>query len=86
MSQEQDGKKIINGWMKRMKSKPKKGDRVAWDTSQGEATGRVVKELTSKTKIKGHTAKPSKSAPQYLVRSDKSGRPAAHKPAELRRK
>ena len=46
-----------------MKSKPKKGDHVAWDTSQGETTGRVVKRLTSKTKIKEHTAKPSKGAP-----------------------
>lgn len=69
-----------------MKSKPKKGDRVVWDTSQGETTGRVVKKLTSKTAIKEHTAKASKSAPQYLVRSDKSGKTAAHKPTELRKK
>jgi hypothetical protein len=32
----------------------KKGDHVAWKTSQGETTGTVVKKQTSPTKIKGH--------------------------------
>src|SRR5262245_20108088 len=69
-----------------MRAKPRKGERVAWDTSQGETTGRIVRKLTTKTRIKGYTAKPTKDAPQYLVRSDKSGKKAAHKASELRKK
>jgi hypothetical protein len=68
-----------------MASKLKAGDHVAWDTSQGETKGRVEKTLTKTTKIKGHVAKPSAKDPQYLVKSDKTGAEAAHKPSELRR-
>ena len=63
----------------------KAGDKVAWDSSQGEVKGVVEKKLTSETQIKGHTAKPTKDEPQYLVKSDKTGAKAAHKPDELRK-
>lgn len=63
----------------------KKGDHVSWNTSQGETHGTVEKKLTSETKIKGHVAKPTKDDPQYLVKSDKTGAEAAHKPAELKK-
>ena len=63
----------------------KPGDEVTWDTPQGKTRGKVEKKLTSKTKIKGHVAKPSKEDPQYLVRSDKTGAKAAHKPDELKK-
>ena len=66
-----------------MASEIKPGDRVAWNTSQGRASGKVVKKLTSKMRIKGHTAKASKGEPQYLVESEKTGARAAHKPGEL---
>ena len=62
----------------------KPGDKVAWDTSQGETQGTVERKLTEETQIKGHTAKASKDDPQYLVKSDKSGAEAAHRPEELR--
>ena len=64
----------------------KPGDRVEWDTSQGTTTGRVERKLTSPTKIKSHRVAASKDNPQYLVKSEKSGKPAAHKPGELRKK
>ncbi len=64
----------------------KTGDHVAWDTSQGETHGKVVKKLTATTQIKGHTARATKADPQYLVESDKTGARAAHKPGELRKK
>ena len=64
----------------------KTGDKVAWDTSQGETSGHVVKKQTSRTHIKGHVVAASKGAPQYIVESGKSGKRAAHKPEELRRK
>ena len=64
----------------------KKGDHVTWDTSQGQTHGTVEKKLTATTKIKGHTAKATKEDPQYLVKSDKTGAEAAHKPDELKKK
>jgi hypothetical protein len=64
----------------------KKGDRVEWNTSQGKTVGKVEKKLTSPVKIKGHKVAASKENPEYLVRSEKSGKPAAHKPAGLRKK
>jgi hypothetical protein len=63
----------------------KPGDRVKWATPQGETHGKVVKKLTSKTKIKGHTATPAKDNPQYLVESDKTGAMAAHRPDALKK-
>ena len=68
-----------------MATKLKTGDHVAWDTSQGETKGRVEKKLTKATRIKGHVAKPSRIDPQYLVKSDKTGAEAAHRPRELRK-
>lgn len=64
----------------------KPGDTVEWDTSQGSTHGHVVRKQTSKTQIKGHTVSASKGNPEYIVESDKSGKRAAHKPDELRRK
>jgi hypothetical protein len=64
----------------------RKGDRVEWDTSQGATQGHVVRKQTSPTEIKGHKVKASAEHPQYIVESDKSGKRAAHKPGELRRK
>lgn len=64
----------------------KKGDKVSWDSSGGSTHGVVEKKLTSTTKIKGHTAKATKDDPQYLVKSDKSGAEAAHKPDELKKR
>lgn len=60
-----------------------KGDRVQWNTSQGKTTGTVQKKLTEPTDIGGHTAKASKEAPQYLVKSESTGAEAAHKPDAL---
>ena len=64
----------------------KTGDKVAWETAQGETKGKVVKTLTSSTKIKGFTAKASKEDPRILVESEKSGAKAAHKPDALQKR
>ena len=70
-----------------MKAKTlKKGDRVEWETSQGKTAGKVVKKLTSRTKIKGHQVAASKENPEYLVESEKSGEKAAHKPEALKKR
>jgi hypothetical protein len=68
-----------------MANKIRPGDKVNWSTSQGRTKGRVVKKLTRPTRIKGHLAKPTKNDPQYLVKSDKTGDEAAHKPSGLRK-
>lgn len=63
----------------------KAGDHVRWNTSQGETTGRVVKKALKPTKIKGHKVAASKDNPEFLVKSDKSGALAAHKPDALKK-
>ena len=68
-----------------MASKLKAGDHVTWNTSQGKTQGTVEKKLTGTTHIKGHVAKASPEHPEYLVKSDKTGAKAAHKPDELKK-
>lgn len=63
----------------------KSGDKVKWDTPQGETHGKVVKKETSTTKAGGHTAKATKDDPQYRVKSAKSGKEAVHKPDQLKK-
>ncbi len=61
----------------------KKGDKVEWSSSNGTVEGTVEKKLTSDTTIKSHHVSASKDDPQYLVKSDKTGAEAAHKPSAL---
>ena len=63
-----------------------KGDKVAWETSQGETHGHVVKKQTTPTRIKGHAVAASADNPEYIVESDKTGARAAHKPEALKRR
>lgn len=63
----------------------KPGDKVSWGTSGGETQGVVEKKVTSTTHIKGHTAKATTEEPQFVVKSDKSGKEAVHKPEELKK-
>ena len=64
----------------------KTGDKVSWSSSGGETQGVVEKKQTSDTKIKSHQVKASKDAPQYIVKSDKTGAEAAHKAEALHKK
>jgi hypothetical protein len=63
----------------------KAGDKVSWTTSRGETSGKVVRKQTTPTRIKSHKVAASKSAPQFVVQSDKSGDLAAHKASALRK-
>ncbi|MBS7456927.1 DUF2945 domain-containing protein [Coralloluteibacterium stylophorae] len=69
-----------------MAERLKKGDKVAWQTSQGTTHGTVEKTLTRPTDIKSHHVAASPDNPEYLVVSDKSGKHAAHKPDALKKK
>ena len=68
-----------------MSDKIKKGDAVTWETSQGKTSGKVVKKLTSPMEIKGYHVAASRDNPEYLVKSEKSGKQAAHKPESLKK-
>ena len=63
----------------------KPGDHVAWSTSQGETRGVVEKKQTSPTSIRGHKVAASPGNPEYIVKSDKTGAKAAHKPDALKK-
>ena len=63
----------------------KKGDTVEWSTSQGRTEGTVTRKVTGTAHAGGHTAKASPEAPQYEVKSDKSGKTAIHRPGLLRK-
>ena len=68
-----------------MKGSPRAGTKVSWKSHGGEAHGKVVKKITAPTTIKSHKVAASKDNPEYLVKSDKSGKEAAHKPSELKK-
>jgi hypothetical protein len=67
------------------KKELKKGDHVEWDSHGGTAEGEVEKKITEDTKAAKRTVRASPDDPRYLVRSDKSGGKAVHKPEALRR-
>lgn len=60
----------------------RKGTKVKWNSSGGTAHGKVVKKVTSETRIKGHKVAASPDNPQVIVETDEGAR-AAHKPQAL---
>ena len=67
-----------------MSKRFRKGDRVAWNTAQGETTGKVMDVLTDESRVgndgqKGTKVRASEEDPRYLVESDSTGKQAAHK-------
>lgn len=63
----------------------KRGDHVEWKTPQGQTQGEIEKKLTEPTDIKGHHVAASTENPEYLVKSEKTGKEAAHKPESLKK-
>jgi hypothetical protein len=63
----------------------KPGDKVEWDSSGGHSVGKVVRKQTSPTQIKGHKVAASPDNPEYIVKSEKSGKTAAHKAEALKK-
>jgi hypothetical protein len=64
----------------------RKGDRVEWQSHGSTAVGTVERKITSDTEAAGRTVRASMDEPQYLVRSEKSGGTAVHKPEALTKK
>lgn len=61
----------------------KKGDDVSWQSHGNTVDGTVEKKITSETEEAGRKVKASKDDPQFLVKSDKTGKEAVHKPTAL---
>lgn len=59
------------------------GDRVKWNTPQGETYGKVKKKLTSNENVNGQKVNASNDDPRYVIESEKSGKESAHKPDSL---
>ena len=62
----------------------KTGDKVSWNSTQGNLTGTVKKKLTAPIEIKTHHVAASPDNPQLLVQSASTGKKAAHKPGALK--
>jgi hypothetical protein len=63
----------------------KSGDRVAWRSNGRRSVGSVERKLTAPGRIKGHEVAACEDNPEYLVRSEKSGKIAAHDASALGR-
>ena len=65
----------------------KQGDQVVWSShGQDDTPGVVERKITSDTELAGRTVRASEEEPQYLVRSEKGGGEAVHKPDALKRR
>ena len=62
----------------------KVGDRVKWDSSGGQAEGKVVRVAHKSGSIKGFDYKATSDDPRYIVETDE-GKHAAHKAEALRK-
>lgn len=63
-----------------------KGDKITWNTSQGETHGEVVEKRVNDFEFDGQKFKASSDEPYYIVKSEKSGSEAAHKESALTKK
>jgi Hypervirulence associated proteins TUDOR domain len=63
----------------------KRGDRVEWSFRGRAVIGRVRKRLTERSEVGGRVVAASRDDPRYVVRSEKSGKETARRPAALRR-
>ena len=66
-------------------SKLSTGDKVRWNTTQGQTEGTITAKVTGTAKAGGHVAKASPEDPQYRVKIAKSGKTAIHKAAALKK-
>jgi hypothetical protein len=64
-------------------NQPRPGDAVTWQSHGSTAHGHVEAKITADTKAAGRTVRAADDDPQYLVRSDKSGKVAVHRPEAL---
>ncbi|TDD73475.1 DUF2945 domain-containing protein [Actinomadura darangshiensis] len=68
------------------RDEPRKGDKVSWSSHGSTAEGRVEEKVTDRREEAGRTVAASPEEPQYVVRSEKSGKKAVHKGEALRKR
>ncbi|GAA1554861.1 DUF2945 domain-containing protein [Dactylosporangium maewongense] len=61
----------------------KRGDKVRWRSHGKTVNGTVIRRITGRTQAAGRTVAASEREPQFVVRSDETGREAVHKPEAL---
>jgi hypothetical protein len=66
-----------------MKHKLKVGDHVIWNSQFGEVKGKIKKIHVDDFDLMGIIHHATEDSPQYEVKSDKTGRMAAHKETAL---
>jgi hypothetical protein len=67
-----------------MRQEFKRGDRVEWNFRGRTVRGTVRRRLTRRTEVGGQVVAASKDDPRYVVRSERTGRETARRPAALR--
>ena len=76
-----------DGYPGTMTDEFEKGDKVVWSShGEDDTPGVVERKITSDTELAGRTVRASEDEPQYLVRSEKGGGQAVHKPGALKRR
>ncbi len=63
----------------------RRGDRVEWNYRGTKVAGTVVRKLTERTTVGGRQVAASNDDPRFLVRTEKTGKEAAHKATALRK-
>jgi hypothetical protein len=66
-----------------MKTRFKVGDHVSWNSETGRVNGHVVRVRTRDFDVQGYTHHASAEAPQYEIKSSKTGHIAFHKGTTL---
>jgi hypothetical protein len=61
----------------------KKGDHVTWQSHGVTVEGKVERKISTETTAGGRKVRAAADEPQYLVKSDKTGKEAVHKPEAL---
>ncbi|AZZ47817.1 DUF2945 domain-containing protein [Rathayibacter rathayi] len=64
----------------------KKGDKISWNTSQGETHGELVEKKTNEFHFEGQKFNASEDEPYWIVQSDKTEAKPAHKESSLTKK
>ncbi len=68
-----------------MPERLRRGDRVEWNFGRGKAVGVVQRKLTAPTTIGRQKVAARPDDPRYLVKTERSGKEAAHKAEALRK-
>ena len=61
----------------------KVGDRVGWNSEAGHVSGTIIQVHSRDFDYKGHTHRATSEAPQYEIKSCKTGHIAAHRGSAL---